>query len=401
MPMRMRLSRDERRLRLLLAAIEVFGEKGYRKTEVSEIVHRAGVTKPMLYRHFPGGKAEIYMEVLDDHLQSMMRKLGEAMAKAEAPLDALRRGIDAYLRFAEENPEAFHLLAETSAELDPGIVDRLKEVRSTIADGLADTIGAVLKEADLSPEGAPVYAHVLLGGVESVVAWWLETKLLERSAVVTYLLTLLWRGFEGLPRGESRIRLELSRLIDLPRVVAEYGDRTGKIFKRYQVAPVWRADRPGRGRFREFYQCDVDVVGPEFGLADAEVILVVTDALAAVGLKSFEVRLNSRKVLRGLIESYGIDPAREADVLVALDKFDKIGEAGVAGELRERGVHAPRLIHEIARPGEALRRDLGQSEIGRTGLDEVDRLIDLVGPLVNDGAVTFSPALARGLSYYT
>ena len=84
--MRMRLSRDERRLRLLLAAIEVFGEKGYRKTEVSEIVHRAGVTKPMLYRHFPGGKAEIYMEVLDDHLQSMMRRLGEAMGKAEAPL---------------------------------------------------------------------------------------------------------------------------------------------------------------------------------------------------------------------------------------------------------------------------------------------------------------------------
>src|SRR5216684_3232990 len=193
MPMRMRLSRDERRLRLLLAAIEVFGEKGYRKTEVSEIVHRAGVTKPMLYRHFPGGKAEIYMEVLDDHLH-----------------------------FAEENPEAFHLLAETSAELDPGIVDRLKEVRTTIADGLAETIGAVLKEADLSAEGAPVYAHVLLGGVESVVAWWLETKLLERSAVVTYLLTLLWRGFEGLPRGESRIRLGLSRLIDLTPV-AEAG----------------------------------------------------------------------------------------------------------------------------------------------------------------------------------
>ena len=164
---------------------------------------------------------------------------------------------------------------------------------------------------------------------------------------------------------------------------------------------MWRADRPGRGRFREFNQCDVDVVGPEFGLADAEVVLVVADALAALGLRGFEVRLNSRKVLRGLIESYGIDPAREADVLVALDKFDKIGEAGVAGELRERGVHAPRLIHEIARPGEALRRDLGQSEIGRTGLDEVDRLIDLVGPLVNDGAVTFSPALARGLSYYT
>src|SRR2546429_5881593 len=158
----------------------------------------------MLYRHFPGGKAEVYMEVLDEHRSRMMGKLGEAMASTDVPLEALRRGIDAYLRFAEENPEAFHLLAETSAELDPGIVDRLREVRSSIAVGLADSIGAVLEEADLSPEGAPVYAHVLLGGVESVVAWWLETKFLERSAVVTYLLTLLWRGFAGPPRGASR-----------------------------------------------------------------------------------------------------------------------------------------------------------------------------------------------------
>src|SRR5256886_8509357 len=205
MPMRLRLSRDERRRRLLRAAQEVFGERGYRKTEVEEIVRRAGVTKPMLYRHFPGGKAEVYMEVLDEHLSRMMTKLGEAMASTDVPLEALRRGIDAYLRCAEENPEAFHLLAETSAELDPGIVDRLKEVRSTIADGLADTIGAVLKDANLSPEGAPIYAHVLLGGVESVVAWWLETKFLERSAVVTYLLTLLWRGSGGLARGDSRV----------------------------------------------------------------------------------------------------------------------------------------------------------------------------------------------------
>src|SRR2546421_11687679 len=187
MPMRLRLSRDERRRRLLRAAQEVFGERGYRKTEVEEIVRRAGVTKPMLYRHFPGGKAEVYMEVLDEHLSRMMTKLGEAMASTDVPLEALRRGIDAYLRFAEENPEAFHLLAETSAELDPGIADRLKEGRSTIADGMAATRGAVLKPADLSPRGAPVYAHLLLAGVEAVVAWWLETKLLERSAVVTYL----------------------------------------------------------------------------------------------------------------------------------------------------------------------------------------------------------------------
>ncbi|MEA2593492.1 MAG: histidyl-tRNA synthetase, partial [Actinomycetota bacterium] len=168
------------------------------------------------------------------------------------------------------------------------------------------------------------------------------------------------------------------------------------------VAPVWRADRPGRGRFREFYQCDIDVVGPEFGLADAETILVLTDALAAVGLKGFEVRLNSRKVLRGLIESYGIDPAREADVLVALDKFDKIGEAGVAEELRERGLaDAAPLLAGVAGPEEDLRHRLGASDTGRSGLDEVDRLIELAGPFLREGVIQFSPVLARGLSYYT
>src|SRR2546422_8460575 len=176
MPMRLRLSRDERRRRLLRAAQEVFGERGYRKTEVEEIVRRAGVTKPMLYRHFPGGKAEVYMEVLDEHLSRMMTKLGEAMASTDVPLEALRRGIDAYLRFAEENPEAFHLLAETSAELDPGIVDRLREVRSSIAAGLAESIGAGLEDARPRRGGRPLYAHVLLGGVEAVVAWGLGPK---------------------------------------------------------------------------------------------------------------------------------------------------------------------------------------------------------------------------------
>lgn len=215
MPMRLRLSGDERKQRLLGAARDVFGEKGYRKTEVEEIVRKADVTKPMLYRHFPGGKAEIYMLVLEEHLDRMQGKLREAMASTEVPLEALRRGIDAYLRFAEENPEAFHLLAETSAELDSGIVDRLREVRTSIARSLADTIGLVLVESGLTDEGAPVYAHVLLGGVESVVLWWLDNKVMDRPAVVTHLLTLLWRGFDGLPKGPHRFRLELSRLGNL------------------------------------------------------------------------------------------------------------------------------------------------------------------------------------------
>jgi histidyl-tRNA synthetase len=237
----------------------------------------------------------------------------------------------------------------------------------------------------------------------------LETPAIERLDILQgkygeegdrLIFKIAQRGARAGEEPDLALRYDLT--VPLARVVAEYQGRTGRIFKRYQVAPVWRADRPGRGRYREFYQCDVDVVGPEFGLADAETILVLTDALAAVGLKGFEVRLNSRKVLRGLIESYGIDPAREADVLVALDKFDKIGEPGVAEELRERGLGgATPLLVGVSGPEEELRQRLGTSEVGRSGLDEVDRLIDLAGPLVSDGAVRFSPVLARGLSYYT
>src|SRR5439155_11836148 len=140
-----------------------------------------------------------------------------------------------------------------------------------------------------------------------------------------------------------------------------------------------------RGRFGEFYQCDRDVVEPKFGLDAAEAILVLTDALATPRYEEFTVSLNPRQVLRALIQSYGIDPARETDVLVALDKFDKIGEAGVANELRERGLaEAALLLAGVCGPEEELRDHLGTSEVGRSGLDEVDRLIDLAGPLLGE-----------------
>ncbi|HYR63606.1 MAG TPA: histidine--tRNA ligase [Actinomycetota bacterium] len=237
----------------------------------------------------------------------------------------------------------------------------------------------------------------------------IETPAIERLEILQgkygeegdrLIFKVAQRGAKAGEEADLALRYDLT--VPLARVVAEYQGRTGKIFKRYQVAPVWRADRPGRGRFREFYQCDVDIVGPEFGLADAEAILVLTEALSAVGLKGFEVRLNSRKVLRGLIESFGVDPARETDVLTALDKFDKIGGSGVAAELRERGLEAATsLLAGVSGPEDELRRQLASSEAGRAGLDEVDRLIDLVGPLVSGGRIAFSPLLARGLSYYT
>jgi AcrR family transcriptional regulator len=213
-PRRSRLSRDERRQRLLEVAQAVFGEKGYRKTEVEELARRAGVTKPVIYRHFPGGKAEIYRRVLDEHLAVLLSGFWQAIGSSHEPQEALRRGVGAYLSFAENNPDAFHLLVDASPELDAGIGDRLAEVRSTIATELSQAIARVLVASDLPSEGAPIYAHALLGGVESVVEWWLRSGRPERERVVEYLVAFAWRGFDGLPRDAARLQLHPLRAVE-------------------------------------------------------------------------------------------------------------------------------------------------------------------------------------------
>lgn len=237
----------------------------------------------------------------------------------------------------------------------------------------------------------------------------LETPAVERLEILQgrygeegdqLIFKIAQRGARAGEEPDLALRYDLT--VPLARVVAEYQTHVGRIFKRYQIAPVWRADRPARGRFREFYQCDVDVVGAGAGLADAEVVLVVTDSLAAVGLKGAEVRVNSRRVLRGLIQSFGIDLSREADVLTALDKLDKIGQDGVAQELDSRGLgSATNLLEALIGPPEELRSRLSASAAGSEGLAEVNRLTELVAPRVRDATVSFSPALARGLGYYT
>src|SRR5690606_39717151 len=117
-------------------------------------------------------------------------------------------------------------------------------------------------------------------------------------------------------------------------------------FKRFQIQPVWRADRPQRGRYREFYQCDVDVVGSESLLNEAEFVLVYHEALSKLGLRDFTIKLNNRKILTGIAEVIG-KPELIVDMTVAIDKLDKIGLEGVNKELLDRGFSAEDL--EIGR----------------------------------------------------
>jgi histidyl-tRNA synthetase len=200
--------------------------------------------------------------------------------------------------------------------------------------------------------------------------------------------------------------------VPLARVVAQYRDLP-RFFKRYQIQPVWRADRPGRGRFREFYQCDVDIIGTTDLIAEAEVLSSFAQVLQELGFKDFTLRLNHRQLLRSLIESAGISADKEATALVAVDKLDKIGRDGVLAELESRAVGAPaanRLLELLVSGVEAgqgyaaqareLRR-LVQDEAGKHAADELCELCQLLDATPAAGKAAICPDLARGLSYYT
>src|SRR5919202_716303 len=147
------------------------------------------------------------------------------------------------------------------------------------------------------------------------------------------IFKILKRG-EHERTGEADLALRYDLTVPLARVVAEYGDKLPRYFKRYQIQPVWRADRPARGRFREFYQCDVDICGSRSMIVEAELCAAVSDVLVRLGFNDFTIRLNPRQVLAGVLEQTGVAAGKQEDALVALHKLDKVGAEGVACELQ-------------------------------------------------------------------
>ncbi|WP_119728051.1 histidine--tRNA ligase [Thermomonospora amylolytica] len=190
-------------------------------------------------------------------------------------------------------------------------------------------------------------------------------------------------------------------------MVAAYGSRLPTPYKRYAIGPVWRADRPGRGRFREFTQCDVDVVGSSSPLVEVEVVCAGADALDAMGVREFTVLVNSRRALTGLMQVYGVPADRAGGVLITLDKLDKLAPEAVTEELvTGRGLDtgtAEELVRDITADDavDRMRAALKDNAEGREGLAEVDRLLELAGPHVGTERIRFTPNLVRGLDYYT
>ncbi|HEX5292697.1 MAG TPA: histidine--tRNA ligase [Streptosporangiaceae bacterium] len=216
---------------------------------------------------------------------------------------------------------------------------------------------------------------------------------------------ILRRG-EHEASGEADLALRYDMTVPLARVAAAYGSQLAWPYKRYAMGPVWRADRPGKGRFREFAQCDLDTLGTTSPLADAEVLCAHHDAMTEAGIGEFTVALNSRHVLAGLLEAYKISPELGTGVLTSLDKLDKLPPAAVATELAERGLApelAGELVEMISAPDAAdrIRAALKPSEEGLAGLDEVDAVLELCAAQLPAGRVVFTPSLVRGLSYYT
>jgi histidyl-tRNA synthetase len=219
------------------------------------------------------------------------------------------------------------------------------------------------------------------------------------------IFKILRRG-EHEASGEADLALRYDHTVPLARVAAAYGSQLPSPYKRYALGPVWRADRPGKGRYREFVQCDLDTLGSESVLADAEALCAQHDALAELGLGDFTIELNSRRVLAGLLEAFGVPADLGPGVLITLDKLDKLQPDAVVAELTGRGLAvgtAGELVTAMTAPDavDQIRDALKPSEQGAAGLDEVDSVLALVAPQVPAGRVAFTPRLVRGLSYYT
>lgn len=247
--------------------------------------------------------------------------------------------------------------------------------------------------------------HVL-GVVREVFARFgfepLETPAIERIETLMgkygdegdkLVFRILERG-EGGREGKADLGLRYDLTVPLARVMA-MNQAIPLPFKRYQIQPVWRAERPQKGRFREFVQCDADIVGAPGRVADAECVAVAHAALEALGFDDFTVSVNHRALLTAIVAEAGLRE-REGEVLVAVDKLDKIGWEGVSNELSGRGIDATKLRDVLADPGEiAAFRDVAPGPVA-----ELEETLEHAYAL---GAtrVRFDATLARGLGYYT
>ena len=218
------------------------------------------------------------------------------------------------------------------------------------------------------------------------------------------------QGSKSLLRKISEKALRYDLTVPFARYVVMNRNEITFPFKRYQIQPVWRADRPQRGRYREFYQCDADVVGTKSLLCEAEIVLMIDEVLTNLGITDFTIKINHRGILAGIAEAIG-QKGRESEICVAIDKLDKIGLPGVEKELLEKGISTESItalqpILNIKGDNNLVINNLGivlkNTIEGNRGLEEIKEVFNYLSAFKKNSAnITFDIALARGLSYYT
>ena len=213
-------------------------------------------------------------------------------------------------------------------------------------------------------------------------------------------------GKLGTMISEKGLRYDLT--VPFARFVVQHRNDIAFPFKRYQIQPVWRADRPQRGRYREFYQCDVDVIGSRSLINEYELVRIMDEVFGQLGLKVV-IRVNNRKVLAGIVEVIG-EMDRMTDITVAIDKLEKVGLEKVIQELEQKGVGKEaldKLEPVLKKEGSGLEKlafletILQDSDTGMEGLADVKQLFLFMEPAPINAPVEFDMTLARGLNYYT
>jgi histidyl-tRNA synthetase len=203
------------------------------------------------------------------------------------------------------------------------------------------------------------------------------------------------------------LRFDLT--VPLARFVASHHSELPPVFRALHVAPVWRAERPQKGRFRQFVQCDIDIVGEKSTLAEREVLLATADALKALGVSDYRFRVNDRRLLNTMLDAAGVAEDIRGSVLVTLDKLDKIGVSGV---LEELGSHHPgacdlSVIETVLSSAQTLSPALDVESVAAVMSADVSTASELVGwaldvqRVLGEDRVVFDPTLVRGMGYYT
>ena len=276
-------------------------------------------------------------------------------------------------------------MAAVTPRVLKGFRDYLPDMMSQ-REGMLRRVAAVFESFGFSPLATPAleYTEILLGkyGTEG-------DKLLYR--------------FED--NGGRDVSLRYDLTVPLARVVGQHR-ALPRPFRRYQIAPVWRAEKPGRGRFREFVQCDVDIVGSEALLADFECIQVGVSVLRALGVDAFTIQVNDRRILDGLMARLGIDGAEQRmDVLRSVDKLPKIGWDAVTRELKDKvaldagGLDA---LHTFLHGGlDAVDGTVVELDVAQPGIDALRQLLAWSDAMGIREHVAIDLSIARGLDYYT